>query len=64
MRVLTKINYTSYKNVIDVLVKVPNLVQTSGPVVIVEDKKIRSSQGFFTIQQTCPECGGYGRIIE
>jgi molecular chaperone DnaJ len=25
--------------------------------------KIRSSQGFFTIQQTCPECGGYGESI-
>ncbi len=25
--------------------------------------KIRSSQGFFTIQQTCPECSGYGESI-
>ena len=25
--------------------------------------KARSNQGFFTIQQTCPECGGYGETI-
>ncbi len=25
--------------------------------------KIRSNQGFFTIQQTCPECSGYGETI-
>ena len=25
--------------------------------------KVRSSQGFFTIQQTCPECSGYGEQI-
>ena len=25
--------------------------------------KVRSSQGFFTIQQTCPECSGYGETI-
>ena len=25
--------------------------------------KIRSSQGFFTIQQTCPECSGEGEKI-
>ena len=25
--------------------------------------KIRSSQGFFTIQQTCPQCSGYGETI-
>ncbi len=25
--------------------------------------KVRSSQGFFTIQQTCSECGGYGEVI-
>ena len=25
--------------------------------------KVRSSQGFFTIQQTCPECGGEGEKI-
>ena len=25
--------------------------------------KVRSSQGFFTIQQTCPECGGAGEQI-
>ena len=25
--------------------------------------KIRSNQGFFTIQQTCPECSGYGEAI-
>jgi len=25
--------------------------------------KIRSNQGFFTVQQTCPQCGGYGEKI-
>tara|TARA_A100001011_G_scaffold390532_1_gene474163 strand:- start:12222 stop:13349 length:1128 start_codon:yes stop_codon:yes gene_type:complete len=25
--------------------------------------KIRSNQGFFTIQQTCPQCSGYGESI-
>ena len=25
--------------------------------------KIRSSQGFFTVQQTCPQCDGYGETI-
>jgi len=25
--------------------------------------KVRSSQGFFTIQQTCPQCSGYGETI-
>ena len=25
--------------------------------------KVRSSQGFFTIQQTCPECSGEGELI-
>ena len=25
--------------------------------------KIRSSQGFFTVQQTCPQCSGYGETI-
>ena len=22
--------------------------------------QVRSSQGFFTVQQTCPQCGGAG----
>jgi len=26
--------------------------------------KVRSAQGFFTIERTCPSCGGAGRIIE
>ena len=25
--------------------------------------KVRSNQGFFTIQQTCPECSGYGETV-
>ena len=25
--------------------------------------KVRSNQGFFTIQQTCPHCSGYGEMI-
>ncbi len=25
--------------------------------------QVRSSQGFFTVQQTCPQCGGLGEII-
>ncbi|MDC1096133.1 molecular chaperone DnaJ [Pelagibacteraceae bacterium] len=25
--------------------------------------KVRSNQGFFTIQQTCPQCSGYGETI-
>ena len=25
--------------------------------------KIRSNQGFFTVQQTCPQCNGYGETI-
>ena len=25
--------------------------------------KVRTSQGFFTIQQTCPDCSGYGETI-
>ncbi len=25
--------------------------------------KVRTNQGFFTIQQTCPQCGGYGETI-
>lgn len=26
--------------------------------------KVRSQQGFFTIERTCPACGGAGRVIE
>jgi molecular chaperone DnaJ len=26
--------------------------------------KVRAQQGFFTIERTCPSCGGYGRVIE
>ena len=26
--------------------------------------KIRAQQGFFTIERTCPSCGGVGRVIE
>ena len=26
-------------------------------------EKVRSNQGFFTVQQTCPECSGYGERI-
>jgi molecular chaperone DnaJ len=26
--------------------------------------KVRAQQGFFTIERTCPTCGGYGRVIE
>ncbi len=26
--------------------------------------KVRSQQGFFTIERTCPSCGGVGRVIE
>ena len=26
--------------------------------------KVRAQQGFFTIERTCPSCGGVGRIIE
>jgi molecular chaperone DnaJ len=26
--------------------------------------KVRASQGFFTIERTCPACGGQGRIIK
>ena len=25
--------------------------------------QVRSSQGFFTVQQTCPQCGGAGEEI-
>ena len=25
--------------------------------------QVRSSQGFFTVQQTCPQCGGSGEMI-
>ena len=25
--------------------------------------KVRTSQGFFTVQQTCPQCSGYGETI-
>ena len=25
--------------------------------------KVRTNQGFFTVQQTCPQCSGYGEII-
>ena len=25
--------------------------------------KVRTNQGFFTIQQTCPQCSGYGEVI-
>ena len=26
--------------------------------------KVRTNQGFFTIQQTCPQCNGYGETIK
>ncbi|MEZ5648042.1 MAG: molecular chaperone DnaJ [Alphaproteobacteria bacterium] len=26
--------------------------------------KVRTSQGFFTVERTCPTCGGHGQIIE
>ena len=26
--------------------------------------KVRSQQGFFTVERTCPTCGGVGRVIE
>ena len=25
--------------------------------------KVRTNQGFFTVQQTCPQCSGYGETI-
>jgi molecular chaperone DnaJ len=25
--------------------------------------KVRTNQGFFTVQQTCPQCSGYGEMI-
>ena len=30
---------------------------------MVEDGRVRSNQGFFTVQQTCPQCAGSGEEI-
>ena len=61
---IKKINYTSYKKCIrcsgqgsEPGTKPSTCSYCRG------QGKIRSSQGFFTIQQTCPECSGYGESI-
>ena len=41
-----------------------NQVQVLIDVPIVEEmEELRSNQGFFTVQQTCPQCAGSGEEI-
>ena len=52
------------KNVLDVLDKVLNQDRNLVTCRYCNGRgKVRSNQGFFTIQQTCPECSGYGETI-
>ena len=32
-------------------------------IIVLEEEKLRTNQGFFTVQQTCPQCSGYGEMI-
>ena len=42
----------------------PNLDQAQTGVHTVEEMvEVRSNQGFFTVQQTCPQCSGSGEEI-
>ena len=43
-----------------VLQKVRNLLDV---IIVLEEEKVRTNQGFFTVQQTCPQCSGYGEMI-
>jgi molecular chaperone DnaJ len=59
-----KIKYTTYKKCNDC--KGSGAEPGSKPIVCdyCDGKgKIRSNQGFFTVQQTCPQCGGNGETI-
>ena len=59
-----KINYTTYKKCNDC--KGSGAEPGSKPITCdyCEGKgKIRSNQGFFTVQQTCHQCNGYGETI-
>ena len=59
-----KINYTTYKKCGGC--KGSGAEPGSKPIVCdyCDGKgKIRSNQGFFTVQQTCPQCSGYGETI-
>ncbi len=52
------------KNVKNVLEVELNLVQNQKNVLLVMDYgKVRTQQGFFTLQQTCPDCGGDGEML-
>ena len=45
------------------LVKAQNLAQNQSHATIVVEEERCDRIRFFTIQQTCPECGGYGETI-
>ena len=58
------VRYTTYKPV----KLVREVVQAKGSKPIRCDYcsgrgKVRTNQGFFTVQQTCPQCSGYGEMI-
>ena len=59
-----KIEYTTYKRCGDC--KGSGAEPGSKPIkcdYCAGNGKIRSNQGFFTVQQTCPQCNGYGETI-
>ena len=59
-----KINYTTYKKCITC--KGSGAEPGSKPITCdyCDGRgKIRSNQGFFTVQQTCPQCNGYGETV-
>jgi molecular chaperone DnaJ len=59
-----KIEYTTYKKCSDC--KGNGAEPGSKPIkcdYCAGNGKIRSNQGFFTVQQTCPQCSGYGETI-
>jgi molecular chaperone DnaJ len=59
-----KIEYTTYKKCVDC--KGSGAEPGSKPIkcdYCGGNGKIRSNQGFFTVQQTCPQCTGYGETI-
>ena len=59
-----KVEYTTYKKCSDC--KGSGAEPGSKPIkcdYCAGNGKIRSNQGFFTVQQTCPQCSGYGEKI-
>ena len=51
------------RRTVDVCVLTFTVVCTQGPGGVRLAGRVRASQGFFTIERTCPTCSGTGRVI-